>query len=58
MGDLTLGPPMIYIPIVRKPWDDPRTCIGGGAMGFVRVDVVDVCPIIVEEADDRKPAAN
>jgi hypothetical protein len=41
------GPPMTCIPVVRKPWDDPKTCVGCSVIGYERVDVVRECPIFV-----------
>lgn len=52
---LRLSPPMVFVPVVRKPWDDHRICIGGGPVGFVRDDSIHTCPIIADPVNhDQK----
>jgi len=56
INPLTLGPPITYIPVVRRPWDDPRTCVGGGARGFVRVPDGKSCECLSKFAEETAAA--
>ena len=45
MPDLTLGPPMIYIPVCKHPRDYQHTA---GPVGWERVEVLGECPLLLE----------